>query len=248
MTKPVPQRPLVIAHRGASAIKPENTLAAFERALALGVDGIELDVQTTSDDVPVVFHDFTLRRLTGQSGRLRGSSLAALKTLRVRGTDEPIPTLKEVLALVRGRCVVQIELKRGVAVAPVVKAVIAARASKWVILASFELSLVAEAAKLAPRIPRMLISEGKGGAKKLIPQLPSLDAVGLSVNHAAIRDRAFVASIQATGATLWTWTVNDTARMRELALLGVDAILSDNPALAKKTLSRSLNRSRSLES
>ncbi|MES1168290.1 MAG: glycerophosphodiester phosphodiesterase family protein, partial [Oleiharenicola lentus] len=62
--------PLIIAHRGASAEKPENTIAAFRRALALEVDGIELDVHVTKDGVPVVFHDAQLRRLTGVRGRL----------------------------------------------------------------------------------------------------------------------------------------------------------------------------------
>lgn len=238
----------MIAHRGASAELPENTLAAFRRALEVGVDGIELDVHTTADGVPVVFHDATLRRLTGRPGRVSRKTFAELCLLRVAGTDERIPTLREVLALVRsrgrGRVVVQIELKRGVAVAPVVTAVRAARATKSVILASFELPLVAEAARLAPRIPRMVISEGRGSPVTLGRQLAAVGAIGLSVNHAAVRDRALVDAIRGpvrAGScrrfTLWTWTVNNPARMRELAKLGVDAILTDDPALLRKTLS-----------
>lgn len=245
----VTRSPLDIAHRGASAELPENTLAAFRRALALGGAGIELDVHTTADGVPVVFHDATLRRLTGRPGRVARKTLAELRLLRVAGTDERIPTLREVLALVaapgrgRGRAVVQIELKRGVAVAPVVTAVRAARATRSVILASFELPLLAEAAQLAPRLPRMLIAEGRGSPATLCRQLRAVGAVGLSVNHAAIRDRVFVEAIRGpvlAGSrprfTLWTWTVNDPARMRELAQLGVDAILSDDLALLRKTL------------
>jgi len=221
---------LVIAHRGASAEKPENTLAAFRRALALRVDGIELDVQLTADGVPVVFHDASLRRLTGRSGRLADQTWRALEKLRVAGT-EPVPRLAEVLSLVRGRAVVQIELKRGALVAPVVRVIRHARAEAWVILASFEAPLVGAARKLAPEIPRMLISEGRGGAEKLLRQMADAGASGLSLNHKAVRSRAIVRTVHAGGATLWCWTVNDAATARRLAGWGVDALLGDNPAL-----------------
>ncbi len=223
---------LVIAHRGASAEKPENTLAAFRRALALKVDGIELDVQVTADGVPVVFHDSSLRRLTGQSGRLSNQTWRRLKNLRVAGT-EPIPRLTAVLALVRGRALVQIELKRGVTVSRVVRTIRRARAERWVILASFEAKLVREAGKLAPAIPRMLISEGRGEAKKLLRQVATAGAGGLSLHFKAVRNRAMVQAIQAGGATLWCWTVNDAAIARRLAGWGVDALLGDNPDLLR---------------
>jgi len=91
-------KPLIIAHRGASAEAPENTLAAFRRALALGVDSIELDVQVTTDGVPVVFHDASLQRLTGKRGRLTEKSWPKLTLLRVHAT-ESIPRLVDVLRL-----------------------------------------------------------------------------------------------------------------------------------------------------
>lgn len=86
----MPVATLVIAHRGASAEKPENSIAAFRRALALKVDGIELDVQVTADGVPVVFHDAHLRRLTGRPGRVTNHTWRNLKKLRVAGS-EPFP-------------------------------------------------------------------------------------------------------------------------------------------------------------
>ncbi len=226
--------PLLIAHRGASAEAPENTLAAFRRALALKVDGIELDVQVTRDGVPVVFHDYSLHRLTGTRGRLTAKTWPALKKLRVHGT-EPIPRLVEVLALVRGRAVVQIELKRGARVAPVIRAVRRARAVKRVILASFEPGLLRTARRLAPRIPRMLIAEGRH-LPRLLRAMTSLGAKGLSLNHTAVRQRAVVDEIHVGGGTLWCWTVNSAPAMRRLAGWGVDAILSDNPALLRRTV------------
>lgn len=225
----VPQ-PLIIAHRGASAEQPENTLAAFRRALALKVDGIELDVQLTRDGVPVVFHDDTARRLTGQPGRLATRTWREIQSWRVHGTER-IPRLSEVLALTRGRAVVQIELKRGVAVAPVLRAVRQAAATKWVIFASFELSLVRSAAQLAPGIPRMLISDGLGGPDKLLRQMASVGASGLSVNYRAVTNRAFVETLQSKGVSLWCWTVNDARTARRLAGWGVAGLLGDNPDL-----------------
>jgi len=226
--------PLVIAHRGASAEKPENTLAAFRRALALRVDGLELDVQLTRDGIPAVFHDDTLHRLTGQTGRLTAKTWRELKKLRVHGT-EPVPRLADALALVRGRAAVQIELKRGTKVPPVVRAVRRAKATGWVILASFEAGLLRSARRLAPEIPRMLIAEGRG-LNKLLRAMTALDAAGLSLNFRAVRNRGVVADIHCRGGTVWCWTVNDPAVMRRLAARGVDAILSDNPSLLKRTV------------
>lgn len=226
---------LVIAHRGASAEKPENTLAAFRRALARKVDGIELDVQLTADGVPVVFHDAGLRRLTGRPGRLADQAWRQLEKLSVAGT-EPVPRLADVLSLVRGRAVVQIELKRGASVAPVVRVIRHARAEPWVILASFEAPLVGEAGELAPEIPRMLISEGRGGAKKLLRQMAAVGASGLSLNHKAVRSPAMVRTLHAGGAALWCWTVNDAATARRLAGWGVDALLGDNPVLLQSAV------------
>jgi glycerophosphoryl diester phosphodiesterase len=213
---PFVAKPLVIAHRGASVEKPENTLAAFRRALALEADGIELDVRVTRDGVPVVFHDASLRRLTVSRGSVARRNWRELAGLRVRGT-EPIPRLVEVLRLTRGLVVVQIELKAG-PVAPVVRAIRQARATEWVILASFESRLVAAARDLAPAIPRMLISEGR--------EAPAV----------FVRSAAWVRHFHARGLAVWAWTVNDAATARQLAEWGIDALLGDDPALLKNAV------------
>jgi glycerophosphoryl diester phosphodiesterase len=226
--------PLIIAHRGASAERPENTLSAFRRALALEADGIELDVHVTTDGVPVVFHDATLRRLTGAGGRVARRTWAQLEPLRVRG-GEPIPRLVEVLKLTRGLAVVQLELKSG-PVEPVVRAIAAARATEWTVLASFNRRLVATAWDLAPGIPRMLISEGREAPAALVRQLAGCGAAGLSVNHRAIRSAAWINHFHMRGYGVWTWTVNDTATARRLGAWGVDALLGDDPALLRAAL------------
>jgi glycerophosphoryl diester phosphodiesterase len=223
--------PVIIAHRGASLEAPENTLAAFQRAMALKADGIELDVQITSDGIAVVFHDDSLRRLTGKAGRLTAKTWAELQTLRVLGSDQGIPRLKDILVQTRGRIVVQIELKRGVRVAPVLVAIRQARAASWVILASFEADLVREAAELAPRIPRMLISEGRRSSAAILRQLAECKAVGISINCRAVRRPEFIKYFQDMGFTVWCWTVNDKRTAKRLIAWGADGLLGDNPAL-----------------
>jgi len=175
-----------------------------------------------------------LRRLTGVPGRLAARTWRDLKKLRVHGT-EPIPRLVDVLALVHGRAVVQIELKRGAKVAPVVRAIRRAKAKEWVILASFELALVRQARRLAPDIPRMIIAEGRN-LKKLLADMTALGAVGLSLDHRTLRNRSVVGQIHRHGGTVWCWTINTAPAMRRLAAQGVDAILSDNPALLRRTV------------
>lgn len=226
-------RPLLIAHRGAAAEAPENTLAACARALALGADGLELDVRVTRDGTPVVFHDPTLARLTGRRRAIATLALADLRAVRIGG--EPVPTLAEVLALVRGRAVVQLEIKAAAALAPAVRVVRQARAARHVILASFAPAVMAEARALAPGIPRMLISRG-GTAEDLQPELAALAAAGVSLDHRAIPSPAFVAALQRRHYRVWCWTVNHPRAMLRLAAWGVDAILSDDPALLTSTL------------
>lgn len=223
--------PLIIAHRGASREQPENTLAAFRRALALDADGIELDVHVTRDGVPVVFHDPTLRRMTGAPGRVAGKTWKELKALRIRAS-EPIPQLVDVLRLTRGLAVVQIELKAG-PLAPVVHAIRSAHATEWVVLASFDRRLVAAARDLAPTIPRMLISEGREAPAGIVRHLSACGASGLSVNHRAIRSQAWVRHFHQRGCAVWAWTVNDPATARRLAGWGVDGLLGDDPALLR---------------
>ena len=114
-----PHRPLIVAHRGASAAAPENTLAAFEQAIALGADGFELDCTLTRDNEVVVIHDDTLDRTTNGRGNVADHTLDELKRLDVGVWFDPdyagerIPTLREALDCARGRARVYIEIKDG---------------------------------------------------------------------------------------------------------------------------------------
>src|SRR5215207_9539156 len=100
----------IYAHRGASAIHPENTLRAFRHALAIGVDGIELDVHATADGIPVVIHDRAVERTTDGAGYVDEMPLARLVTFDA-GDGERVPTLADVLALVGDVAQLDIEIK-----------------------------------------------------------------------------------------------------------------------------------------
>lgn len=226
-------KPLFIAHRGASAECPENTPAAFRRAIELQADAIELDVRTTRDGVSVVCHDENLERLTGVRATLSNSRWRDVRRLRVLG-GEPLARLDEVLRETRGRIVVQVEIKPGVPVAPVVRAVKRARASEWVVLASFSAMAVREAARLAPTVPRMCISHGERTPVSLVRQLAACGACGLSVDHRAVKSEDWVRYFRSRGWLVWCWTVNDAAVARRLAGWGVDGIMGDNPALLRR--------------
>lgn len=226
-------RPQIVGHRGACANDLENTLPAFRRAVAVGADAVELDVQLTRDGVPVVFHDPGLRRLAGRPERIVRLDWSAVRQVRLAGGGK-IPRLAEVLRLLRRRLVVQIEIKRGVPVPPVIAAVASARAEAWVILASFDRRIVRQAAQLAPQIPRMLISPGRRTRAGLVRQLRAVQAGGISISHRAVTGAAWIRHFHERGYAVWCWTVNDEAAARRLAGWGADAILSDNPALLQK--------------
>ncbi len=228
-------RTLVIGHRGAPLRAPENTLASFRAGLAAGIRAFELDVHVTRDGVPVVFHDHSLRRLTGDRRQVTACTWAQLRRLHVAGSGR-IPRLTDVLRRLRGRALVQIELKRGAPAAPVIAAVRRARAEHYVHLASFSGRIVRECARLAPGTPRELIAHRPHTARGLLARLHAVGAGGLSLDHRLIRSAPFVRQLHAAGASVWCWTVNDPARARRLAAFGVDGIISDNPALLRHAL------------
>ena len=113
----MPLRTQVFAHRGARAVAPENTLPAFARALELGADGIELDVQCSADGHLVVMHDFAVDKTTDGTGQVAALTLAELRRLDAGHAFGPafagvrVPTLEEVLDLVGNRCRLNIEIK-----------------------------------------------------------------------------------------------------------------------------------------
>lgn len=214
-----------IAHRALhDRGRPENSRAAVRAAVAAGY-GIEIDVQPAADGVPMVFHDYDLRRLTGQPGRIRARTAAELASLRLTGGDEGIPTLAEILALVAGRVPLLIEIKdqdgaMGPAVGELERSVAETLAGYGgpVALMSFNPHSVAALAQVSPHLPRGLITSAyrpidwpllPASVRARLRDIPDLHATGASfVSHeAADLDRPLVAALKADGIRILCWTI-----------------------------------------
>lgn len=213
MSRPVE----LIAHRGANREAPENTLPAFRRALELGVDGIELDVQVTKEGVPVVHHD---PMVTAAASPVPISSLTLAE---LRSLSEA-PSLDEVLDLVNGRCRVYVEIKAPAATEAVVPRLKSRRT--WCAIHSFDHRVATRAATLDREltIGILLVSY-------LIDVVAAMRAASARDvwQHADYVDRALVDQVQGAGGRLIAWTVNDADRARAFVELGVDAICTDVP-------------------
>ena len=204
----------IIAHRGANREAPENTIPAFERALDIGVSGIELDVHVTRDGIPVVHHDAVLP----DGGRIERMDSADLE----RRTDAP--TLSEVLDLVNRRCRLYVEIKAAAAVIPSVD--LLKKQTDWCAVHSFDHRISLVARSLIPELTTgiLLVSRLVDSGHALL----SSRATDLW-QHADYVDGDIIAESHSKGARVFAWTVNDVARARELQALGIDGICTDTP-------------------
>ncbi len=228
MTPPLPPVFLKapIAHRALHdklANRPENSRAAIRAAIEAGY-GIEIDLQLTSDNRAMVFHDYDMARLTGQSGPIRQISAVQAQATSLLHADDGIPTLDEVLDMVAGKVPLLIELKdqdgaMGADIGPLEADAI--RALKGydgpVALMSFNPNSVAELARLAPYLPRGLVTSSYDPAHWPLPQsvcdhlrdIPDFDRVGASFISHEVSDltRPRVAELKAQGVPILCWTV-----------------------------------------
>ncbi len=237
-------RPLVLGHRGARHAAPENTLAAFELAREEGADGVELDVRLDADGRVVVLHDRTLERVTAGTERRDVEIVPTDELGRIDlGGGAHVPRLAEVLAWAAERdFLVNIELKHDVSrrdrlIAGVVEQVRAQKSpGEWLLLSSFHPEIVW---KLARRLPEVrvawLVHKDQRFARHAFG-FRLLGAAAVNPEHVLVTRRR-VARWHHGGARVNTWTVNDPDRARELAALGVDAIISDEPGKIREAIS-----------
>jgi glycerophosphoryl diester phosphodiesterase len=236
--------PLVIAHRGDSARRPENTLASFASALEVGAEIVELDVQLTRDGEVVVIHDPAVDRTTDGTGRVPEMTLAELRRLSAgypqRFGDEyrgeRIPTLAEVLGLIRDRALGMIEIKHdsvtadaeGGLEAHTLAEVRKAGMEKQVALISFSRVALVRCRQQAPDIHRghlfhrAEIADVLAGAREVGTDLVLPEKGMLSVE---LRDRA-----REAGLKVATWVVDDPAELATLAHFDLYGIGSNRPA------------------
>lgn len=245
--------PVVVAHRGASSTRPENTIPSFEEAIRLGAGILEFDVRLSSDRVPVVIHDPAVDRTTDGTGSVHELTALELASLNA-GTDAeptPPPTLAEVLRCVSGRAAIAVEIKNipgEPAFEPTRETIVEAVHAELerqafegaVLIISFNPSSIAASKALAPEVPTGFLTTD------LVPPREAL-AYAASAGHDMVlpgtrasipAGPAFVDEVHAAGLLLGTWTVDDPDTVRMLFDRGFDAVASNDPEMALAVLAR----------
>ena len=236
---------LAFAHRGGAGAWPENTMPAFQGAVDLGYRYIETDVHATRDGVLLAFHDDLLDRVTDSTGCIAEMDYADVRKARIAGT-EPIPLMADLLAAwpdVR----VNIDPKRDNAALPLIRLIKDAQAIDRVCVTAFSGRRIAGIRDaLGPKLctgmgplstMRLRFSSWMGPARGLLgsfvegcAQIP-VEQYGIRLVDRALVDRAHEAGLQ-----VHVWTIDDEAEMRRLIDLGVDGLMTDEPALLKAVL------------
>jgi len=256
-----PPGTLIIAHRGGSRLRPENTLAAFEHAVALGTDVLEMDVRATADGEIVVLHDATLERTTDGNGPVAAITLAELKKLDAgyrwsadggrttpfRGKGVHVPALAEVFArLPEARMNIEIKPAEAAFAASLCASIRRAGATQRVLVASMH-----EAALDAFRdaCPDVATSMEPGEARNFIlahwvrlgalfsPRAAALQ-IPYRLGDRVLPSAALLRAARARNLKLHVWTINDEDAMRELLAIGVDGIMTDRPDVLLRLVGR----------
>lgn len=249
MLTSLPQ-PVIFAHRGASAHAPENTLAAFELALAQNADAIELDVKLSADGRAVVIHDSTVDRTTGSRGHVKDLSFMQLRSLDAgsffseKYAGEKIPSLEDVFDAVGKRTFINVELTnystpRDSLVETVCMLVKKFGLQERVLFSSFFASNLSRARTYLPGVPRGLLAfNGWLGAWA---RSFGFNFGRYQALHPYLKDVTVeqVQRVHRLNRRIHVWTVNAAGDMRRLFHWGVDAIFTDDPQLAVHVRSES---------
>lgn len=229
----------IIAHRGAASVAPENTMASVRRAMVDGADWIEIDVQETADGEVVVIHDSDFMKLANVDLRVWDATMEQLAEIDVGGwfapefSGERVPLLSEVLAKVKGKSRLIIELKYyghdQQLEQRVIDLVESAGMQNDTMIMSLEFAGIQKIRELRPDWKIGLL------AAQAIGDLTRLDADFLAVNMAMARPER-IRTAHAAGKELFVWTVNDALSMSQLMSLGVDGIITDDPRLGREVL------------
>ena len=235
---------LRVAHRGASAQYPENTLLAFRRAIEQRVDALELDVHLTADDELVIIHDSTLERTTNGYGNVHDKTLQEIRQLDA-GQGEKIPLLEEAIQLARAaqiRLCVEIkgatETEELAIAESTVRALEVANFLSQVIVTSFSPQALLRAKAIQPELSTMLDPSPQDGS--LTPRQICAQALRAGANCLSYDFRFLTPAIssecQLTGLALWPWDPDEPEDMRQVIMLGVHGIMTNRPEVLNKVL------------
>jgi glycerophosphoryl diester phosphodiesterase len=220
---------LKIGHRGAKGHLAENTLESIKKALELGVDGIEIDVHRCATGQLVVFHDFTLDRMTNGTGEVSKHTLNQLKQVEVKGHCQ-IPTLSEVLTFVNNKCLLNIELK-GHDTAEEASRLIAFFVEKkgWnysnILVSSFQKELLEIVFKVNPKIPLGVLTDTH--LDKAVTFAKTVKAVSIHPDYTMLTQD--IVETLKQDFKVYTYTVNNLKPIKRIKSYGVDGIISDFP-------------------
>ena len=257
---PTSDRPLVYAHRGGAALRPENTIVAFDHGLSFGADGLEFDVHLSRDGVVVVHHDDTLERTTGERGRIADRTADELARLDAGFTFQPpgngsgvfpyrdagigIPRLRDVLARYPAvRLIVELKVNEPELARRAIDEIRAADAVDRVALGSFYWRVLHAARMYEPRIATGASQEEARWALYRSWMRWPLGRSGYREFQVPERSGMttivtprFIAHAHRAGLPVKIWTVNDEPDMRRLLAWGTDAIISDRPDIAVRVV------------
>ncbi len=232
-------KPDVIAHRGASQVMPENTAFAFEAAIGMKADGIELDVQLTSDGVPVVIHDKSLKRTTGVDKNVSEVSLSEIQELDAGSWFSPfyngarIMTLDEALEFIDGRCFVNIELKSNGAEEKVAALIESHSMKNKCVVTSFSYSHLENIKEIDSDVRTGLI------VSRLTGKLSDYKAADAFSVKSVFITADTVSEAHKCGKDIYAWTVNNGQEVQRLIKIGVDHIITDKPELVRAMVDES---------
>jgi glycerophosphoryl diester phosphodiesterase len=248
-------RPLIIGHRGASAVAPENTMAAFKEAIAVGADGIEFDVRLTRDGIPVVVHDSTLRRTAGLSSRIADLTWTELTKIDVGGwfankknlapgsfAKETVPSLQQLFTLFQSNSLVLcLEMKcdspseQKTLAEACCKLVEENSLTERVIIECFDLAALEIVRNISPEIKTAALFEPSLSRPSLLLDqsiLSRATAVGASVlaPHHSLARKGLVEKAKLAALEVAVWTVDDPTWIERARSIGIDALITNNPA------------------
>ena len=242
-------RTLNVAHRGASSLAPENTIASFDRAVEIGADGIEFDVQLSKDNVPVVIHDENLERTTSGRGPVKDCTLFKLKSLDAgswfasRFEGEKIPVLDEVLDRYKAdNLLFNIELKNSETAYPgleeaVLKLIEKHKFEGRVIISSFNHDSLVTCRKHNPAIRTGLIYDQE--IKEPWHYARSLGCYSVHPLFFFLQSEETISEFKSHNLPLFPWIVNDPYQMEFFVSQDIEAIITDYPRELKKIIAGS---------
>lgn len=234
-------KPLVIAHRGASSLAPENTLAAVQKAVDLQVDYVEIDIHRTFDRELVVIHDPTIDRTTNGSGAVNSFTLEELRSFDAGSwfdeafVGEKIPTLREVLEITKDKVPLLIELKGERTETATVNMVREFGMEDQVIIQSFDFLQIQKVKQKAPNIPTVFLmskpehSDDPARAAEWICNIAEyVEASGIGIRHNWFTPE-LLARARERNMDIFVWTVDNQNDMKKFIKIGVEGIITNRP-------------------